>query len=56
METLLKNLHLLNISEIERQIGCPRTTLQKAVKYKQRLPKKWEGRLNEFMNEFLKTN
>ena len=54
MEKLLKHLHLLNISEIERQIGCPRTTLQKAIKYKHKLPAKWEGRLNEFMNDFLK--
>ncbi len=55
MEKLLKYIDLLNISEIERQIGCPRTTLQKAVKYKHRLPKKWESKLNEYMNNFLKT-
>lgn len=44
---LVENKDLLNLSSLEKSIGCPATTLQKVVKEGRSLPKKWEAPLQQ---------
>lgn len=40
----------LSIRAIEKEVGCPTDTLQKAVNGRQKLPQKWEDPLKQFLN------
>lgn len=48
---LIKNKDRLSIRGIEKEIGCPDTTLQKVVQGKQGLPKKWEEPLQKVIED-----
>ncbi len=50
---LIKNKEVLSISGLEKAIGCPNSTLQKAIQGKQGLPKKWAEKLQEYIKENL---
>lgn len=49
IDRLQKNKRLLSIRAIEKEIGMPDSTLIKAVNEVQKLPKKWEQPLNDFI-------
>ena len=51
---LKKNARFLSISAIEKEIGCPATTIQKFVDGKRNLPLKWQKPLFEFLDHFKK--
>lgn len=52
MEQWLKdNAHLLSIRAIEKEIGCPSTTLTKAANGRMKLPQKWEKPLRDLINK-----
>lgn len=44
---LIKNKHRLSIRAIEKEIGCPASTLSKVANGNIKLPKRWEKRLRE---------
>ena len=44
---LIKNKQILNVSGLEKEIGCPPTTLQKVLQGAKPLPHKWAVRLHE---------
>lgn len=54
IEWLRKNKDSLSIRGIEKQLNMPDSTLIKAVKGTQQLPKKWVEPLNEFVKEMQK--
>lgn len=51
IEWLRKNKDSLSIRGIEKQLNMPDSTLIKAVKGIQKLPKKWEVPLKEFIEK-----
>lgn len=51
---LKKNARFLSISAIEKEIGCPATTIQKFVDGKRTLPLKWQKPLFDFLELFKK--
>ena len=48
---LKKNESTLNFSAIEKELGIPATTLSKAVRGQQSLPKKWIEPLKQFKKQ-----
>lgn len=54
IEWLRKYKDSLSIRGIEKQLNMPDSTLIKAVKGTQQLPKKWIEPLNEFIKEMQK--
>lgn len=54
IEWLRKNKESLSVRGIEKQLGMPDSTLIKAVKGTQKLPKKWEQPLSDFINNLIK--
>lgn len=50
IKKLIENVPL-SISDIEMRIGMPKTTLQKALKGGRDLPKKWQLKLNFFIEK-----
>ena len=54
IDWLRKNKDFLSIREIEKQLGMPDSTLIKAVTGVQKLPKKWEQPLTDFINNLIK--
>lgn len=53
-EWLKRNKEYLSIRAIEKKVGCPTDTLQKAVNGSQNLPKKWIEPLTKFINNLIK--
>lgn len=51
---LKNNARFLSISAIEKEIGCPETTIQKFIKGKRNLPAKWEEKIKLFISKFRK--
>ena len=54
LDWLKKNRDYLSIRAIEKKVGCPTDTLQKAVNGSQNLPKKWHAPLTKFINNLIK--
>lgn len=52
-EWVIKYRKVLKISKIERTIGCPRGTINKALAQERGLPEKWINELNIFVPLFL---
>jgi fructose-1,6-bisphosphatase len=50
---LKKNKKFLSIRAIEQHLEMPNSTLIKAVNGSQKLPKKWENKLNKFIKELV---
>lgn len=48
------NREILSIRAIEKAIGCPTDTLQKAVNGSQNLPKKWIEPLQQYLTGLIK--
>lgn len=51
---LINNKEILSIRAIEKAIGCPTDTLQKAVNGSQNLPKKWIEPLQQYLTGLIK--
>lgn len=54
IDWLQKNKDFLSIRGIEKHLGMPDSTLIKAVTGAQKLPKKWEQPLTDFINNLIK--
>lgn len=54
LDWLKKNREYLSIRAIEKKVGCPTDTLQKAVNGSQNLPKKWLEPLSKFIKALQK--
>jgi hypothetical protein len=54
IDWLQKNKDFLSIRGIEKHLGMPDSTLIKAVTCTQKLPKKWEQPLTDFLNNLRK--
>ena len=53
IEWLKQNKQFLSIRAIEQHLKMPNSTLIKAVNGSQKLPKKWENKLNKFIKELV---
>jgi hypothetical protein len=51
LKFLQENKDVFSVSGIEKRIGCPKDTLQKAMQGKQSLPRKWEKSLEDWFQE-----
>lgn len=51
IDWIKKNKSFLSIRAIEKHLGMPDSTLSKAVNGSQKLSKKWENPLKDFINE-----
>lgn len=56
VEWLKKNKEFLKISAIEKEIGCPSTTLQKWIKGDQGLPGRWVKPLEKWIQKFINSS
>ena len=50
---LIKNRNVINIKELENEIGCPKNTLQNAVQGIRDIPKKWIEPLKKYRKDNL---
>lgn len=50
---IIKNRRVLNLSMLEREIGCPESTLRKVANSKMKLPEIWERKLLGYVTENL---
>jgi hypothetical protein len=51
---LLDNKDLIKIKSVEREIGCPPTTLQKVAQGKMAFPDKWREPLKKWAKRFIR--
>jgi hypothetical protein len=54
LEYLRKWSGIISVSAIEKEIGCPGTTIAHAMTGKRKLPEKWEKLLDEKIKEIRK--
>jgi len=51
LEWIIRNKKQLSMRGLEKAIGCPESTIRKAVKSKIKLPIKWERALHDHIRE-----
>jgi hypothetical protein len=52
LDWLKKNKEYLSIDKIEKEVGCPFTTIQQFVSGNRNLPDKWHGPVIEWVRKF----